>query len=362
MNTDDLPEQAQHWFQQHVLQWYEGQGRKDLPWQQQLTPYRVWLSEIMLQQTQVATVIPYFERFIQVFPDLLALAAAELDEVLALWSGLGYYARARNLHKAARQIVEEFQGVFPAEVDVLMRLPGIGRSTAGAIVSLALQQSAPILDGNVKRVLTRFFALEGVAGSAALDKKLWALSAQLTPLQNCRSYNQAMMDMGATLCTRAQANCAVCPLQTRCLAFAQQRVNDLPQPKIRKTLPVRSCQMLVIRNHRNEVFMEKRPSQGVWGGLWCLPQLPLDVAAETACFQWRQNSVVRVGEAAVFRHTFSHFHLDIQPVFLQIKEMPLVIAENNSGRWVTLRELNNLGLAAPVTKILQALSMQETIE
>lgn len=362
MNTDDLPEQAQHWFQQHVLQWYEGQGRKDLPWQQQPTPYRVWLSEIMLQQTQVATVIPYFERFIQVFPDLPALAAAELDEVLALWSGLGYYARARNLHKAARQIVEEFQGVFPSEVDVLMRLPGIGRSTAGAIVSLALQQSAPILDGNVKRVLTRFFALEGVAGSAALDKKLWTLSSHLTPLQNCRSYNQAMMDMGATLCTRAQANCAVCPLQTRCLAFAQQRVNDLPQPKIRKTLPVRSCQMLVIRNHRNEVFMEKRPSQGVWGGLWCLPQLPLDVAAETACFQWWKNSVVRVGEAAVFRHTFSHFHLDIQPVFLRIKERPLVIAENNPGRWVTLAELNNLGLAAPVTKILQTLSMQETIE
>lgn len=170
------------------------------------------------------------------------------------------------------------------------------------------------------------------------------------------------MDMGATLCTRAQPDCAACPLQARCLAFAQQRVNDFPQPKVRKTLPVRSCQMLVIRNERNEIYLEKRPNQGVWGGLWCLPQLPLDVAAETACFQWRQNSVVRVGEAAVFRHTFSHFHLDIQPVFLRISEAPLVIAENNSGRWVTLAELNNLGLAAPVTKILQALSTQETIE
>lgn len=360
MSTDDLPEQAP-WFQQCVLQWYEAAGRKHLPWQQQPTPYRVWLSEIMLQQTQVATVIPYFERFTRIFPDLPALAAAPVDEVLALWSGLGYYARARNLHKTAQRIAQDFDGVFPADIDVLMRLPGIGRSTAGAIMSLAMQQAAPILDGNVKRVLSRFFALEGAAGSVALDKKLWALSTQLTPVQNCRPYNQAMMDIGATLCTRARARCDDCPLKPRCLALAQQRVYALPQPRKRKCLPVRCCQMLVIWNERNEVFMEKRPNEGVWGGLWSLPQLSSELLAEECCIERWQFKAERVADGAVFRHTFSHFHLDIQPVFLRIKETPLVIAENNPGRWVTLAELNYLGLATPVTKILQHYAQQTSL-
>jgi A/G-specific adenine glycosylase len=340
------------WFQQTIVQWYEWAGRKNLPWQKKPNAYRVWLSEIMLQQTQVSTVIPYFERFTTQFPDLASLAAANVDDVLALWSGLGYYARARNLHKTAQMIARDYQGEFPRDFETLISLPGIGRSTAGAILSLAMKQTAPILDGNVKRVLMRFYALEGWSGTSVVEKKLWTLSTALTPDKNCRQYNQAMMDIGATLCTRSQAKCTQCPLQSRCLAFAQQRVNELPQPKPRKSLPLRCCQLLVISNQNNEFFMEKRPTKGLWGGLWSLPQIPSDAVAEEICLQQWHFLVRHVETLPVFRHSFSHFHLDIRPVILVLTRNETTIAENNQYRWVKLAQLTQLGLAAPVSKIL----------
>lgn len=347
LSADDV-----EWFQQTIVQWYERAGRKNLPWQKKTSAYRVWLSEIMLQQTQVSTVIPYFERFTRQFPDLVCLAAAHVDDALALWSGLGYYARARNLHKTAQIIVREYQGEFPRDIEALMSLPGIGRSTAGAILSLAMKQAAPILDGNVKRVLMRFYALEGWSGTSDVEKKLWALSTALTPDKSCRQYNQAMMDIGATLCTRHQAKCTQCPLQSRCLAFAQQRVNELPQPKPKKSLPLRACQLLVIRNQDNEFFMEKRPTKGLWGGLWSFPQIPLDAAAEEICLQRWHFLVRHVETLPVFRHSFSHFHLDVHPVILALSRNDLMIAENSQYRWVKLAQLTQLGLAAPVSKIL----------
>ena len=340
------------WFQQSVVQWYEKHGRKHLPWQKDRSPYRVWLSEIMLQQTQVKTVIPYFERFTQQFPDIQSLAKAPIDDVLSLWSGLGYYARARNIHKTAQIITQNHKGEFPRDTEGLVALPGIGRSTAGAIQSLAMRKSTPILDGNVKRVLIRSHEIEGWSGKREIENQLWSLSERCTPKTKCRQYNQAMMDIGATLCSRSKPQCEQCPLNSRCRALAKGRVDELPHRKPKTTLPTRHCQMLVISNTKKEVFLEKRPNSGLWGGLWSLPQIQLEECPEASCLENWQLNVSETTKLPPFRHTFSHFHLTIQPVTLQVKGKHRVNKQTLPHRWVKLSQLDELGLSSPVKKIL----------
>ena len=351
MNTAD--------FSGCVLGWYARDGRKDLPWQVQPTAYRVWVSEIMLQQTQVATVIPYYERFMERFPDIRTLAQATPDQVLHYWSGLGYYARARHLHAAAQQVVEKFNGRFPDTFDTVVALPGIGRSTAGAILSLACGQYYPILDGNVKRVLTRFYAIAGWPGQSSVQKQLWALAEQRTPEQQTAAYTQAIMDLGATVCTRTRPRCDVCPVNSGCAAHAAGKVTDFPSPRPRKTLPVRSVCMLMLCNDDDEVLLEQRPPAGIWGGLWSFPEFPAADGVTAGC---RESLGIRVGETEawpVVRHTFSHFHLDITPVFARLGEYQATVMEDPGRLWYNTAGNEERGLAAPVEKLLQRLSEQQ---
>jgi len=344
-------------FQRAVLGWYDRHGRKDLPWQQQITPYRVWVSEIMLQQTQVSTVIPYFERFMQRFPDVQALACAPVDDVLHHWTGLGYYARARNLHKAAQKVVREFAGEFPADIDALTSLPGIGRSTAGAIASLSMELRAPILDGNVKRVLARFYAVEGYPGERAVEQQLWQHAETLTPHTRLREYTQVMMDLGATLCTRSKPRCDDCPLQQHCRAYADNTVHLYPGRKAKKTLPTRRTWMLLLEDAEGRVLLEQRPPAGLWGGLWCPPQSDDDDQDSALRTLLRERGLRRrtVEALAPFRHTFSHFHLDIQPLRVRVTPSANAVADD-SRRWIHPHKPGRLGLAAPVKALLQRLA------
>ena len=253
-------------FAAALLAWFDQYGRKHLPWQKNRSAYRVWVSEVMLQQTQANTAITYFESFMKRFPAVADLANASQDEVLRLWAGLGYYARGRNLHKSAQVIVNHYQGSFPNTIAALTKLPGIGRSTAGAIVSLAYNQPAAILDGNAKRVLARMYAIDGWPGKAQVNKQLWALAESHTPKKRCADYTQAMMDLGATLCTRSQPGCSQCPARTQCLAFKQGNPKDYPGKKPKKRLPSKHTQFLMVINHRGEILLEKRPAVGIWGG------------------------------------------------------------------------------------------------
>ncbi|HAJ92182.1 MAG TPA: A/G-specific adenine glycosylase [Gammaproteobacteria bacterium] len=346
-------------FSRRVLDWYARDGRKDLPWQVQPTPYRVWVSEIMLQQTQVATVIPYFERFMERFPEVRSLAQATSDQVLHYWSGLGYYARARHLHVAAQQVVEKFNGCFPDTFDAVVALPGIGRSTAGAILSLACGQYYPILDGNVKRVLTRVYALAGWPGQSSVQKQLWTLAEQHTPEQQTAVYTQAIMDLGATLCTRARPRCDVCPVNAGCAAHAAGKETDFPSPRPKKTLPVRSVCMLMLCNDEGEVLLEQRPPAGIWGGLWSFPEFP---AADRVTAGCRESLGLMVGKTAawpVVRHTFSHFHLDITPIYARLGEYQAAVMEESDWLWYNTTGNEERGLAAPVEKLLQRLSEQQ---
>lgn len=343
-------------FARAVLAWYDQHGRKDLPWQQNTTAYRVWLSEIMLQQTQVATVIPYFERFIERFPQVELLAAAPLDEVLHLWTGLGYYARARNLHRCAQQVVEQYQGRFPDTVNELAGLPGIGESTAGAIVSLAHQRPATILDGNVKRVLARYHAVPGWPGSSRTLQQLWQHARQHTPTSRPNHYSQAMMDLGALVCTRTQPACESCPLQKKCAAHAAASWADYPGKKPKKILPVKATAMLMLRNADGELLLEQRPPQGIWGGLWSFPELTLEADIEAFCRD-HYGAPRTLEHWQSVRHTFSHYHLDISPVLVQMgKPRPAVMA---SGRalWYNVHQPESVGLAAPVQKLLHKLAV-----
>ncbi|MGQ9427177.1 A/G-specific adenine glycosylase [Gilvimarinus sp. F26214L] len=340
-------------FSGAVLQWFDQHGRTELPWQKNLTAYRVWLSEVMLQQTQVGTVIPYFERFTQAFPTVKDLAAAPLDEVLHLWTGLGYYARARNLHACAKRVVADYDGEYPDSVEELAELPGIGRSTAGAIFSLTWDRPAPILDGNVKRVLARFYAVEGWPGRTAVAKRLWALAEQNTPESRSANYTQAMMDLGATVCTPRRPQCEICPLVTQCLA-ARGNPEDYPGKKAKKALPVRQVQMLLLLNPRGEILLEQRPPQGIWGGLWSLPELapeaePIDYAGGLCP---KANLLERW---STLRHTFSHYHLDISPVLLQLGTEPARIMADDRFLWYNSARPANVGLAAPVKRLLRQL-------
>lgn len=339
-------------FSRQVLDWYDKYGRKTLPWQLEKTPYKVWLSEVMLQQTQVATVIPYFERFMARFPTVIHLAEAPLDEVLHLWTGLGYYARGRNLHKAARKIADQHGGVFPDNFDDVAALPGVGRSTAGAVLSLALGKHFPILDGNVKRVLARCYAVEGWPGKKEVEKRLWEISTQVTPAQGVSQFNQAMMDLGATVCTRTRPKCRLCPVNNLCQAYASESWASYPGKKPKATLPERTGYMLMIQAG-SDVLLEKRPPTGLWGGLYCFPQFATQAELEEWLAQ-RGLSAGGLRQLTAFRHTFSHFHLDIVPVWLPVSLTDGCMDEG-TGLWYNLARPPSVGLAAPVERLLQQL-------
>ena len=347
-------------FSKNLLAWYHQHGRKNLPWQQHPTPYRVWISEIMLQQTQVQTVIPYFERFMKSFPDLETLAAAPLDDVLHHWSGLGYYARARNLHKTAQLICDQLSGQFPNNADSLELLPGIGRSTAGAILSLAFQQRQPILDGNVKRVLTRFHAIEGWPGKSDIQKRLWKIADKHTPQEEVAAYTQAIMDLGATLCTRSKPDCANCPMHVGCEARKMDRQRDFPYSKPKKTIPTRKKIFLILRNDKNEILMEKRPPTGIWGGLWSLPECDHDDDLQKIA---EQRFACRLTDQQVLktiRHTFSHFHLEITPILAQVKDRTTMVMESDETLWYNNTQVKHIGLAAPVADLLRNIEGMKT--
>lgn len=348
-------------FSTAVLKWFDHSGRKHLPWQKDITPYRVWLSEIMLQQTQVSTVIPYFENFIGKFPDVASLAAASTDDVLALWTGLGYYSRARNLHRTAKIISTEYHCQFPDNIETLMELPGIGRSTAAAIMSIAYNQKAAILDGNVKRVLARFHAVSGWPGDAAVAKNLWQHAEKNTPEKRAGDYTQAMMDIGATICTRSKPRCDTCPLRAKCAAYSQDSISLYPGRKAKKTLPVKAVQMLMIRNPDGEVLLQQRPPAGLWGGLWCLPEIAasddIAVSCKVLCQQKPGNQEIWPG----WRHSFSHYHLDITPVLVDLLETPAEIAEAG-WRWVNPSQRQALGLPAPLVRLFAQLATSQRIK
>lgn len=349
--------QAQQ-FSRQVLDWYDKYGRKTLPWQIEKTPYKVWLSEVMLQQTQVATVIPYFTRFMARFPGVTDLANAPLDEVLHLWTGLGYYARARNLHKAAKMVAEQYGGVFPQTFDDVAALPGVGRSTAGAILSLSLGQHFPILDGNVKRVLARCYAVEGWPGKKDVEKKLWSLSEAVTPAKGVERFNQAMMDLGAMVCTRSRPKCEICPLQLGCVAYATQSWARYPGKKPKQVLPEKVGYFLLMQQD-NTVRLTQRPPVGLWGGLFCFPQFD----SEQSLREWLAKRNIKADtltQLNAFRHTFSHFHLDIIPMWLSVSSQASCV-EEESALWYNLAQPPSVGLAAPVERLLQQLHAEPVV-
>jgi len=351
LNTN-VPQTNPEWFNQQVLSWHENNGRKDLPWQCHLTPYRVWVSEIMLQQTQVSTVVPYYLKFMERFPDLTALANASLDEVLRYWSGLGYYARGRNLHKTAQIIDSRFQGEFPRQIDVLKSFPGIGRSTAGAILAIACNQRHAILDGNVKRVLTRFNAIEGWPAKTDVARRLWALAEHYTPQHNIARYTQAIMDLGATLCRRARPDCNKCPLAVACSARLQNRAEDFPTPRPSKALPVRKTCMLVLVNDNGEVLLEKRPPAGIWGGLWSLPEYSSDDEVHVWGKRYLHNDIKVIGHWPAMRHTFSHFHLEITPIHGRVTLTNPSIMDDDLHVWYNPKDVGARGVAAPIARLI----------
>jgi A/G-specific adenine glycosylase len=335
-----------------LLAWFAEHGRKDLPWQRNPTTYRVWVSEILLQQTQVATVIPYFERFMQRFPDVRSLAAAPIDEVLHLWSGLGYYARARNLHETADIIVNEHGGQFPDTVEAMQRLPGVGRSTAGAILALSRQERHPILDGNVRRVLARCFAAEGWPGERAVDARLWELSEACTPRLGVEAYTQAIMDLGATICTRSKPACDRCPLAQVCLAKARGLQAVLPTPRpLPRERRVEGTYMLMVVTEEGAVLLSRRPARGVWGGLWSLPEFKdIDSAIAWATERLHVDEPT-LETLPVIRHSFTHFDLNILPLRLKVARPADAVAEEGYV-WYNTRAPAKLGLAAPVSALI----------
>lgn len=340
-------------FADRLVRWQGEHGRQDLPWQRTRDPYRVWLSEIMLQQTQVSVVIGYYARFLDRFADVQALAAAHLDDVLPLWAGLGYYARARNLHACARAVVEHHGGQFPRSAAALAQLPGIGRSTAAAIAAFCFEERAPILDGNVKRVLARHFGVEGFPGQAAVERQLWTLAAELLPqAPSMPAYTQALMDLGATLCTTRKPRCADCPVRSTCSAFAQGRVHALPAPRPSKAVPVRRAWWLVARAGEC-VLLRQRGADGLWGGLWVPPAYDSAQALSAAA--------QALGGApewlAPRRHGFTHYTLDYTPALLTLPAVPPAAREKGED-WLPLSQLDQYALPAPVKRLLQDVAVR----
>jgi len=336
-----------------LLRWYEQHGRKDLPWQHPRSHYRIWLAEVMLQQTQVATVIPYFLRFVEKYSSLPELAQAPLDDVLALWSGLGYYSRARNLHRTAKLCVQRHHGELPRDFDALSALPGIGRSTAGAILAQAHGLRFAILDGNVKRVLARYHGVHGWPGTPAVAAQLWRFAELHTPRTQLADYTQAIMDLGATLCTRTRPRCTACPLQRDCVAEKLDLTALLPEPKPTRALPTRRTVMLILRDRNGRILLERRPPTGVWAQLWSLPEAD-DAAAACSFVRREHRRAQRFRELPAFVHTFSHYRLAITPMAFDVAG-PARIADNADRRWLHPHEVAALGLPAPVRKLVENL-------
>jgi A/G-specific adenine glycosylase len=338
-------------FAQRIISWQRAHGRHGLPWQGK-DVYKVWLSEIMLQQTQVATVIPYYQRFVGSFPTIAALAEAPEEQVLTHWSGLGYYARGRNLHRAAQIIVEEYHGEFPRRFEQILELPGIGRSTAAAICALAWHERHAILDGNVKRVLARYCGIAGLAGDKKVEARLWERAEALLPQRDIAAYIQAQMDLGAMLCTRNKPKCGKCPVSNDCVAYQSGRVSELPAPRMRRIVPERQTTFLLLM-HGNDILLEKRPGSGIWGGLWCPPQFDDEVVAR----DWfmRNGMVASHGKRlATFTHTFTHFKLNITPLKIQLARKPLRAGQPGSV-WLEVEEALRAAIPTPVRSILNEL-------
>ena len=339
-----------------LLRWYAKHGRCNLPWQHPRSAYRVWLSEVMLQQTQVATVIPYFLRFVEKLQNLAALAEAPLDDVLALWSGLGYYSRARNLQRTAQLCVEQHDGELPRDFDALASLPGIGRSTAGAILAQAHGLRFPILDGNVKRVLARWRGIEGWPGATAVNKQLWTIAEKQTPRQRIVDYTQAIMDLGATVCVRARPRCGDCPLAGDCVAHARGLTAKLPERKPPRKIPTRSTIMLVLRDASGRLLIERRPPTGVWAGLWSLPEATNRANAKRDALRYGAiNGKGTPADLPPFVHGFSHYRLEVTPLVLQVAADGR-IADDPDRRWVHAAQAAALGLPAPVRKLIALLA------
>ena len=340
-------------FAARLLDWFDRSGRHDLPWQHPRAPYRVWLAEIMLQQTQVKTAMPYFERFVGAFPTLPDLAAATMDQVLAQWSGLGYYARARNLHAAAQVCVERHGGELPRDFDALVALPGIGRSTAAAILSQAWGERFAILDGNVKRVLARYHGVSGWPNLPAVQKQLWALADAHLPPTRMADYTQAQMDFGATLCTRRNPACMVCVLQDRCIALREGRVEELPTSRPGKPLPERSAIVMLSENSRGDVLLQRRSPTGIWASLWSLPEAE-DHAQARHWFDAHLEGDYAVAEILpVIAHAFTHYRLQLHPLRWQNIAARDAVRDNDDQRWVSRAELGTLGIPAPIRKLLE---------
>ncbi|MBI5436802.1 MAG: A/G-specific adenine glycosylase [Nitrosomonadales bacterium] len=337
-------------FATRLIRWQRQHGRHGLPWQG-ADAYCVWLSEIMLQQTQVATVIPYYRRFVTSFPDLAALAAASEDEVLAHWSGLGYYSRARNLHVAAQLIMQRHDGAFPHHYDDILALPGIGRSTAAAISALVFHERRAILDGNVKRILARYCAIEGYTGEKKIEAQLWQQAEALLPVRDVATYTQGLMDLGALLCTRSKPQCALCPLQKDCAAYQSGRVAQLPTPRPRKVLPEKHSTFLLLLNG-SDILLEKRPGSGIWGGLWCPPQVEGEENIATYCMQRFGVDATQAVALPEFTHTFTHFKLHIAPLLVPVTHKPGQTQE--PGRvWLDMEDALRAAIPSPVRKLIE---------
>lgn len=335
-------------FTHHLIVWHKVHGRHDLPWQNTCDAYRIWVSEIMLQQTQVAAVIPYFLRFMARFPNIASLARAPIDDVLAHWSGLGYYARARNLHAAAQLIATRHAGEFPRDPANIAALPGIGRSTAAAIAAFAFSVRGAILDGNVKRVLARCFGIAGYPGEVAVQNRLWALAESLLPATHIEHYTQALMDLGATVCVRAKPRCNICPLQAQCVAYQTHRTAELPTPKPRIALPQREAVFLILQ-HGKEVLLEKRPASGIWGGLWSFPEIEPAAILETQLLARFGVQVQSVRLLAPLIHSFTHFRLTLLPLWVAVTP----VAQSLPGQiWLTPEDACDAAIPTPVRKLL----------
>jgi A/G-specific adenine glycosylase len=349
-------------FADALIDWQKQHGRHKLPWQGTRDAYRIWLSEIMLQQTQVATVIPYYARFLNSFPDVAALAAAPTETVMAHWSGLGYYTRARNLHRCAQQVVSNHAGRFPSDPETLASLPGIGKSTAAAIAAFAYGARAAILDGNVKRVFCRVFGVEGFPGQAAVEKHLWQRAEAMLPEREIEAYTQGLMDLGATLCTRTRPACDRCPMQSRCIAHASGRTSELPARKPKKAIPEKSTVMLVVV-HKGEILMEQRPPEGIWGGLLSLPELnrlssensDVDLDEQLALALSSFGDIDEIMMLSSFVHGFTHYRLSVMPVHVTLRQR-YVMAAQSDYQWRALAQISEAALPSPVRKLLATLS------
>ena len=345
-------------FALRLLRWHQQHGRHDLPWQASRAPYPVWLSEIMLQQTQVATVIPYYHRFLNRFPTLESLAKADPTEVMTLWSGLGYYARARNLHRCARKVWFELGGEFPREPSLLADLPGIGRSTANAIATFCFGARVPILDGNVKRVFARLFGIAGFPGSTETERQLWRIAEDQLPQSNLPDYIQAQMDFGATHCTRVRPRCTDCPMQGICAAERAGMVAELPTPRPKRKLPHRQVTLLIL-NHSGRILLEQRPASGIWGGLLSLPELPEGADPHQFAGSRLGSHASTFLELPEVTHSFTHFRLGIKPLFANVK--PTVQIQEPGKDWVAIGSLDTLPLPAPIRLLLQKLSQSTSL-